>query len=163
MVRAARFSRLCCFQSPLYGIGMDHPPPNFDKVLATQTDSSAVWYARGDALARLERYTEALTSFDKALEIDSSNAATWVFRGVVLIHLGRYQEALLNCDKALEIQPTHSEAWIFRGATLHHLDRYQEAYDCYDKALGIKRRSPQHRLVQALRKVLKRVSNRFAF
>jgi len=135
---------------------MDYPP-NFDKVLATQTDSdlegSAVWLARGDALARLGRYTEALTSFDESLKVDSKNCAAWVFRGVVLIHLERYEEALSSCDRALEIQPTHSEAWIFRGAALHRLGRYQEAYACYDKALGVERRSPWQELVQAFKKV----------
>jgi tetratricopeptide (TPR) repeat protein len=136
-----------------HGIDMDRPPPNFDKALATQADDNAVWVARGDALARLGRYTEALACFDQALEIDSSDDAAWVFRGVVLIHLARYQEALLSCDRALRVQPNQSEAWIFKGAALYYLDRYQEAYVCYDRALGVQRRSPWQPFVQALQKI----------
>jgi tetratricopeptide (TPR) repeat protein len=106
------------------------------------SQSSAFWYAQGDALAQQDRYAEALTKFDQAIALQPNYQEALVFRGVVLIHLGRYQEALESCDRAIAICPNHTEAWIFRGAALHQLGDYRAAYISYEHALGDTHSSP---------------------
>jgi tetratricopeptide (TPR) repeat protein len=106
------------------------------------SQSSAFWYAQGDALAQQDRYAEALTKFDQAIALQPNYHEALVFRGVVLIHLGRYQEALESCDRAIAIRRNHAEAWIFRGAALHQLGDYRAAYISYEHALGHAHPSP---------------------
>lgn len=113
-----------------------------DATLNMNGKNSKDWYDRGDKLANLGQYPEALDSFNQAIELQPDYQEAWVFRGVVLIHLQRYQEALSSCNQALEIKPNDSEAWTFRGAALYNLGRKQEAYLSYEKALGKKEPSP---------------------
>lgn len=113
-----------------------------DTTEKTHPESSADCYAQGDALARQNRYSEALAQFDRAIELQPMYHEAWVFRGVVLIHLERYQEALASCDRAIKLRPTYTEAWIFRGAALHQLGDYRAAYASYERALGEAHSSP---------------------
>lgn len=131
---------------------LDHYKKAFgtSDTIGRQSGNHNAWYNRGEALANLGCYEEALASFDKAVEIQPDEYAAWVFRGVVLIHLNLYEEALSSCNKALEIQPDDREAWTFRGAALSHLGRYEEAYRSYDKALGIEEKSVCTKLKQRL-------------
>jgi tetratricopeptide (TPR) repeat protein len=125
--------------------------PNLNQPLIVNPDDSADWYRRGEALANLGNYDQALDCFNRAVEIQPSHHAAWIFRGVVLIHLLRYEEALASCNRAIEVAPRDPEAWIFRGVALQRLSRYPEAYASYDRALGIRRQSIWHKLIQRLR------------
>lgn len=104
-------------------------------------------YSRGEALANMGRYLEALEHFERALALEPDRDKAWTFRGVVLIHLDRHEEALESCDRALSLNPNDSEAWTFRGVALQRLNYYREAYASYDRALGIQRRSIWQRLL----------------
>jgi tetratricopeptide (TPR) repeat protein len=117
---------------------MHQPPASIDRSFAAETNV-ADWYARGEALANMNRHSEALTCFDQLLELQPDHHKAWTFRGVVLIHLGRNHEALASCDRALALHPQDPEAWMFRGVALYRLSQYQAAYASYDKALGIQR------------------------
>jgi tetratricopeptide (TPR) repeat protein len=130
---------------------------NFNQNLKSQSegDVAKVWYEKGEQLANLGKYVEALNYFNQAVAIQSENNAAWVMRGVVLIHLNRYEEALVSCEKALQIQPNDKQAWLFRGAALNHLGRYKQSYGSYDKALGIERQSPGQKLSQTLKGIFR--------
>src|SRR5262245_58479661 len=71
--------------------------------------------ARGQALAEIDRYDEAITSYDKALEINPDQPETWFYRGYAFSRLNRYEEAVANFDRALEIDPDFGGAWFNRG------------------------------------------------
>lgn len=115
-----------------------------------ESENQNFWYQRGERLADLGCYEEALVNFEKAIAQTPQYCAAWVFRGVMQIHLKQYEEALNSCNKALEIQPDDREAWTFRGAALYYLDRYQEAYDSYDRATGNQPRSRWRKLWHSL-------------
>lgn len=112
-------------------------------------------YKKGEQLADLGNYAQALTCFEQAIAIQPQSVAAWVFRGVVLIHLERYKEALASCDRALSILPTDRQAWLFRGAALNHLGWYKQSYISYDKALGIQRQSLGQKLTQIFKGIFK--------
>jgi superkiller protein 3 len=94
-------------------------------------------YLKGNALGRLGRYEEAITSYKNALSMQSDYHSAWNNRGLALKNLGRYEEAIASYDKAIEIQPDYRSAWNNRGIALKNLGRYEEAIDSYDKALEI--------------------------
>lgn len=118
-----------------------------------QLDAAQAWYEKGQKLANLGHYQEALESFNQAVAIQPQNCAAWVFRGVVLTLLNYYEEAIVSCEKALEIQPHDKQAWICRGAALNYLGRYQQSYISYDKALGVERRSLWQTLIYSVKRV----------
>lgn len=94
-----------------------------------------MWYRRGDTLARMGYYGEALSCFDQVIEVQPNHHAAWVFRAVALIHLERYQQALESCDRALRLYPTSPEAWLFRGVALQRLGKFRLAYGCFSQAM----------------------------
>ncbi|MER3435672.1 MAG: hypothetical protein C4288_20350, partial [Leptolyngbya sp. ERB_1_1] len=91
----------------------------------------------GNALCRLERYEEAITSYDKAVEIKPDKHEAWNNRGVALSALGRKEEAITSYDKAVEIKPDYHKAWDNRGDVLVELERYEEALASYALAIEI--------------------------
>jgi tetratricopeptide (TPR) repeat protein len=118
---------------------------NFDEIFNNDIDTN-IWLDKGNDLANLGNYTEALANLDKAVIVQPQNNAVWVLRSVVLIHLNRYLDALNSCDRALEIDNSDKQAWLFRGAALNHLGRYNECYASYDKSLGIERQTLRQKL-----------------
>ncbi len=108
-----------------------------DKALAVNPKNATAWGIRGVALARLERYDEAVNSFDKGLTIDPNDATAWKGRAGALLGLKRYYEAVNSFDKALSVDPNSAIAWNYRGVALLNLERYQESVDSCDKALAI--------------------------
>jgi len=61
------------------------------------------WNNKGNTLARLGHYEEALRCYEKALEIDPNYRGSWVNKGYVLAKLGRYDEAAKCADRALRL------------------------------------------------------------
>jgi len=119
---------------------MQQSPASIDQTFALSTDA-ATCYSRGEALANIGCYSEALAHFDRVLKFLPHHSKAWTFRSAVLLHLGRDQEALESCDRALSVNQNDPEAWTFRGVALQRLRQYREAYASYDRALGIQRQS----------------------
>jgi len=104
-------------------------------------DSAEAWHGRGEALANLGAYGDALISLNRAIELHAGVSDYWITHAVVLIHLRDYLGALDSCERALAIEPGNPEAWLFHGCALQRLGRYREAYHSFDKAAGVQRRS----------------------
>lgn len=119
-----------------------------------QTADFTGWYRRGEALANLGHYAEALRYFEEALSLDSRDADTLVYTAVCLIHLQRPQEALERCDRILSQYPDHSQAWMFRGVALQRLGQYRKAYTAYDRVTDSPAVSPQRQFSHSLRSKL---------
>jgi len=60
---------------------------------------------KGDILANLKCYEEAIKAYEEAIELDPDNALIWNNKGVTLQDLNRYEEALEAYDKAIELKP----------------------------------------------------------
>ncbi|MEO1123852.1 MAG: tetratricopeptide repeat protein [Cyanobacteria bacterium J06635_15] len=121
------------------------------QLLVNFPDSYGIWYLRGDALANLGRYGEAIDSFAQTLRYCPKAKEALVFQAVCWIHQERPEAALNCCDRALEIASDYEQGWLFRGVALHRLGRYRDAYASYSHALHDERLTWQQRLRQWFR------------
>ncbi|HEY9878792.1 MAG TPA: tetratricopeptide repeat protein [Leptolyngbyaceae cyanobacterium] len=121
------------------------------------TANFAVWYRRGEVLASLGHYSEALRNFEEALALESDNCDALLYAAVCLIHLQRPHEALVRCDRILAQVPSHTQAWMFRGVALHRLGHYSESYTCYSRATGSPVRNLGQQLGRSIREKLMRL------
>ena len=62
----------------------------YDIILKINRDDAIAFQQRGLALAKLQRYEEAVTSYDRAIELNLNDASSWRQRGYVLRQLNRY-------------------------------------------------------------------------
>ncbi len=111
---------------------------SWEKAVSLKPDYHQVWYNRGKALVRLDRWEEAVASHDKALEFKSDDYLAWNNRAEALGKLGRWQEAIASCDKALEFNSDYYLAWYNKASFLVDLGGLNEAIACYEKAIDIK-------------------------
>ena len=112
-----------------------------DRAIGLDPSNAAFFSNRGNALAQLERYDEALASYDHALKINPDDAKAVFNRGSVLQTQKRFGEALKSFDLAISLEPEFVEAHNNRGNTLSELKRFEEALASYDRALMLK---PEH-------------------
>jgi predicted O-linked N-acetylglucosamine transferase (SPINDLY family) len=107
----------------------------FGKALALKPDLAEAWLGRGNALAAMQRFDEAVASFQKAVALKPGLAGAWL--GHLLSNLRRFEEALAAYDKALALGPRSVESWLGRCHSLVQLGRYGEALAAHDKSLAI--------------------------
>lgn len=90
---------------------------------------------RGQALAGLKQYEDALAAVEQALSHKSDFAQTWNAKSVILWQMNQYQEALQANDRAVAIAPNYFQAWLNRGSILKALNRKEEAIAAYERSL----------------------------
>lgn len=95
------------------------------------------WNNKGNSLAHLGRFEDAIRCYDKAIELDSLLAPNWYNKENCLNKLGRFEEAVRCCDKAIELDPQDAKAWNNKGKCLSHLGLFDESIQCFDKAIKI--------------------------
>jgi tetratricopeptide (TPR) repeat protein len=99
---------------------------------------------RGNALADLGKYDEAIENYDRALAIAPENpiillnkAISLRGKGVGLAESKRPNDALECFEKAIAIKPDYSDGWNAKGAALSELGEYDQALMSFEKALTI--------------------------
>ena len=90
---------------------------------------------KGNALANLGDYSEAIQYYDRALEIDTNDTLALNGKGNVLYDLGRYEEAIRYFDKVLTIDANNISALNNKGAALANLDNSEENNKYLNKVL----------------------------
>lgn len=118
-----------------------------DDVIKKKPDYGRAWFEKGRALARLERWSEAIACFNKALEIGLSKvkeSRALCEKAWALVGKGNYEEALQCLECSLEIDPGFAKAWCLKGTILIQDDvkRYEDALACFDTTLEILRENP---------------------
>ena len=93
---------------------------------------------RGNVLASLKRYSEAVESFDQVIDFDRNLAGAHYNRGNALYALKRREEALAAYDRALSIKPDLLDTIYNRATILSDMNRFGEAIASFDRALTIK-------------------------
>jgi tetratricopeptide (TPR) repeat protein len=88
----------------------------------------------GNALCKLGRYEEAISSYDAALAIKPDYPAALYNKGFVLGNLGRYEEAISSYDAALAIKPDYHDALAARGKTFLFLGAIEQAKEDFQRA-----------------------------
>ncbi|MBD0359921.1 MAG: tetratricopeptide repeat protein, partial [Nitrososphaeraceae archaeon] len=101
------------------------------------SDEATKLIDKGNVLAKLGIYNEAIELYDKALAIDPNYVPVLILKGLALNYLGKYSEAVVISDKALAIDPNYINASINKGTVLNILGKYNEAIESFDEALAI--------------------------
>ena len=73
--------------------------------------------SKGDALAKLKNFDEAIASFDKALAINPNNTKALNEKGDALLKLKNFDEAIASFDKALARNPNNTDALNGKGVS----------------------------------------------
>jgi tetratricopeptide (TPR) repeat protein len=122
-----------------------------ERALTIDPNSIAALITRGNVLAKLARYEEALASFDRAAAIDPCDVDALNNRGFALTQLRRFAEALATFDRALAIDPRNIGALDNRGAALFAMNRFEEALAIFDRALALKPDRPRRSITAVMR------------
>jgi protein O-GlcNAc transferase len=116
---------------------------SYDEAIALKSDDPDAFSNRGQALADLKRFDQALASFDAAIALKINNPEAFNGRGRALADLKRFDEAVASYDRAIAIRPDYVEVFNNRGNALNELKRFDEALASYDRAIALK---PDHSL-----------------
>ena len=74
-------------------------------------------YQRGNALAELNKYEDALNVYQKAINIKPEYLEAWLAKGEMLLALKRYQDAQQAYEQAIQIKQDAVEAWVGKEDT----------------------------------------------
>jgi tetratricopeptide (TPR) repeat protein len=110
---------------------------HFDRAIAADPDSDAVWRLKGNALDQLGHHERALECYARALELNQQSAELWYSIGACMYHLGRYEDELQAYNKALGLDPQMERAWLNKGSTLLKMHKYKEALDALNSLLKL--------------------------
>ncbi len=80
-------------------------------------DDEAAWHNKGNQLANLGRYEEALSAYEEAIRLKPDYETAWFCKGSQLGNLERYEEAIAAYDEAIKLKADYIEA-IFNKAIL---------------------------------------------
>ena len=114
------------------------------------------WYARGNVMADLGRFEEAVESYHQAIQVFESNypsiadvsedeletyATIWRYQGLMLSELKRYPEALTAFNKVIELKDNDFAVWDLRGLAEMQMGDTEAALASFDKALELNSQS----------------------
>ena len=105
--------------------------------MAIKDDFSSAYFNKGNTLANLNRYKEAIDCYKKTFEFEAPDALTYYNIGECYEQLEDIQRARDYYKKATKLDPTLSEAWLGIGITLQNEERWFEATHYIKKALEI--------------------------
>lgn len=97
---------------------------------------------KGEALARLEHYSEAEPILRAALAKDPKLAYAWNNLGRCLNEKKAWAEACEALNQALLLEPNQAEALFNRGRCLFELKRFRESRDDFKAALALQPGDP---------------------
>jgi Flp pilus assembly protein TadD len=115
--------------------------PLLDKASEQRAGDAAVWMLKGQVLARLNRFQEALRSFDKAVALEADNVAALKDKGLCLMQLGQAAAALVFFERAQARAEKDPVVWLCKAEAHEELEDYDNAVRSYDKVLELE---PDH-------------------
>ncbi len=89
-----------------------------DKAISIAPKWERAWGRKGDKLAIMKQYDQAIICLDKALELNPRFANAWIMKGLVLKEIKKYEQAVFCFDKALEFDPGDFDTENYRKETL---------------------------------------------
>jgi Flp pilus assembly protein TadD len=114
----------------------------YTHALAVTSDNWMIEPALGNALAREERFAEALPHLQRAVRLSPGDPDVRYDLGNVLFRLGRLPEAEAAYREALRMRPSDADFQHNLGTTLVALGRLREAEAAYREALRLRPGNP---------------------
>lgn len=112
------------------------------ELLASTPDQALGLAWKGEALARLDRFSEAEPLLREAIAKDPKIAYAWNNLGRCLNEKKAWAEASEAFDRALALEPNQLEALFNRGRARFELKRYLESRDDFRAALALRPNDP---------------------
>ncbi|MDB4793726.1 tetratricopeptide repeat protein [Methylacidiphilales bacterium] len=97
----------------------------------------------GVALARANRFPEAIDQFQQALKINPADASMHSDLANALTQIGRTSEAIEQFEQAIKINPNDSQMHISLGNTFAQGGRAPEAIEQYEQAIKLDPNHPE--------------------
>jgi tetratricopeptide (TPR) repeat protein len=97
----------------------------------------------GDALAKLQKWDQAVGSYRKSVEFDPNSLEAQDHLGFALYQLGRYDEAISAYRRALEIAPDSDVVNCHLGDAMLALQAWDEAISLYRRAIKLSTQLPE--------------------
>lgn len=144
---------------------VDEALPYLDKSLAYDPQFFPAWSTKGNVLAKLERYQEALACFQEAHNLGDPNAARyveqcrrllqaadhhhgesstdtneaqeWFSKAAALAKAKQHADAVSCYEAGLTLEPNNAAAWFNMGHSIGFLGRHHDVVKCCDRALQI--------------------------
>lgn len=112
------------------------------KLLAKNPKDPIALSVMGEALAREERFAEALPVLRLTVELSPKDSMSWSNLGRCLNEEKAWTEAVEACNRAILLDPKLLEPRYNRGRAFFELKRYEESRDDFQAALGLKPEDP---------------------
>ncbi len=96
-----------------------------------------IHYNLGIALAKLEKYPEAVQEYQEALRLFPDYAEVHNNLGNLLLRMGKSDEALKQFEEAVKIMPDYASAWNNFGNVLQQRGQTNLAKEYFQKAVGL--------------------------
>ncbi|MGD0383572.1 MAG: tetratricopeptide repeat protein [Thermoguttaceae bacterium] len=100
-------------------------------------------YNLGNALADVNRLSEAIEHYKQALQLNPDYFKAHNNLGVALVQAGQYQEAIEHYRQSLKLNPDYPDAYYNLGIILDKTGHTQEAMKNYEQALRLKPNDPE--------------------
>jgi predicted O-linked N-acetylglucosamine transferase (SPINDLY family) len=108
-----------------------------NKVLQTDINSANTIFELGITFAKVNRFTEALTTFSSLRPYKKSDARIPYNLGLIYSLQGKHQHAIESYDAALILQPDDVETLINKGSTCNDIRNYVLALEVLENAIRI--------------------------
>jgi tetratricopeptide (TPR) repeat protein len=115
---------------------------DFDQALARAPGYAVAHYKKGETLAELRRFPEALAHLDAALRLEPESALFYASRGSILQDAKNLEAALRDFDQAIRLEPEAARYHQGRGLVFQDMRRFREAAAAFDRALKLDRNLP---------------------
>ena len=109
----------------------------FEECVRRAPERAEYHYGRGQALAELRRYDEALAALRRTLEIWWNYPEAHLARGDIYRELDLPESALAEYQRALEIKPSYAEALAALAALHHDRGEPRQAEQLLRRALAV--------------------------
>jgi tetratricopeptide (TPR) repeat protein len=123
-----------------------------DSAIAANAKTGRAYFTRGQALARLRRFEEALKSLQTTLQLDSTKSQNYAFAGDLYMEQRAYERARDHYQKALALNPKMLPAIIGLARAHWALGHRAEAKTALAEARNL---APDHPLIHRLEKDFK--------
>ncbi len=125
-----RFDEAAADQQTIVWIGR---LSKFNQHLNRDVRDAARWIARGDCLAKGDRYDAAISDYTNALKLEPDNIDALNARARVQAAIGELTKAMDDCDQSIFIQPT-LEALSIRGDAWLAMNNLDQAIEDFEAA-----------------------------
>ena len=107
--------------------------------IPSSPQSAREWFAKGNAVADLGQFEEAIICYEQVIKLNLNDAAVYYNLGIAYAD-GRhdYDKAIEYYKKAIELSPDYADAYNNLGLVYQDgKQNYDKAIECFEKAIKL--------------------------